>query len=107
MENEKQLIYVNVLVKDLELLAKNEDSFRQSVILGVVQTVKAQPTVDAVEVVRCRDCKHSTLPSLITQRYGVPGTLTCHNHNSPCNKRNVKGECFCPYGKRKDGDGNG
>ena len=52
MENEKQLIYVNVLVKDLELLAKNEDSFRQSVILGVVQTVKAQPTVDAVEVVR-------------------------------------------------------
>ena len=62
------------------------------------------PTVDAVEVVRCLDCKHSTLPSLVTQRYGVPGTLTCHNHNSPCNKRNVKGECFCPYGKRKDGD---
>lgn len=65
------------------------------------------PTVYAVEVVRCRDCKHSTLPSLITQRYGVPGTLTCHNHNSPCNKRNVKGECFCPYGERKDGDGDG
>ena len=62
------------------------------------------PTVDAVEVVRCLDCKHSTLPSLVTQRYGVPGTLTCHNHNSPCNKRNVKGECFCPYGERKDGD---
>ena len=64
-------------------------------------------TVDAVEVVRCRECKHSTLPSLVTQRYGVPGTMTCHNHNSPCNKRNVKGECFCPYGERKEGAGNG
>lgn len=67
----------------------------------------ASDTVDAVEVVRCRDCKHSTLPSLVTQRYGVPWTLTCHNHNSPCNKRNVKCEGFCPYGERKDGGGNG
>ena len=65
------------------------------------------PTVETVEVVRCRECKYSTLPSLVTQRYGVPGTLTCHNHKSPCNKRNVKGECFCPYGERNDGDGNG
>ena len=72
-----------------------------------ISEIDKLPTVDAVEVVRCRDCKHSTLPSLITQRYGVPGTLTCHNHNSPCNKRNVKGECFCSYGERKDGDGNG
>ena len=72
-----------------------------------ISEIDKLPTVDAVEVVRCRDCKHSTLPSLITQRYRVPGTLTCHNHNSPCNKRNVNGECFCPYGKRKDGDGNG
>ena len=51
MANEKRLIDANALAKDLELLAKHEDSFRQSVILGVVHTVKAQPTVDAVEVV--------------------------------------------------------
>ena len=42
------------LAKDLELLAKHEDGFRQSVILGVVHTVKAQPTVDAAEVVHGR-----------------------------------------------------
>ena len=54
MENEKWLINANTLVKDLELLAKHEDSFRQSVILGVVHTVKKQPTVDAVEVVHGR-----------------------------------------------------
>lgn len=72
-----------------------------------VDDIENAPTVDAVEVVRCCDCKYSTLPSLVTQRYGVPGTLTCHNHNSPCNKRNVKCEGFCPYGERKDGEGNG
>ena len=62
---------------------------------------------NTVEVVRCRDCKYSTLPSLVTQRYGVPGAMTCHNHKSPCNKRNVNGECFCPYGERKDGGNDG
>lgn len=59
-------------------------------------------TVDAVPVVRCKDCKHSTLPSELTQRYGVPGTMTCHNRRSPCNRRNVGGDDFCSYGERKD-----
>lgn len=60
------------------------------------------PTVDAVVVVRCKDCKHSTLPSELTQRYGKPGTLTCHNMHAPSNRRNVGGDDFCSYGERKD-----
>lgn len=59
-------------------------------------------TADVVPVVRCKDCKYSTLPSELTQRYGVPGTLTCHNRYSPCNRRNVGGNDFCSYGERKD-----
>ena len=61
------------------------------------------PTVDAVEVVRCKDCKYSTLPSELTQRYGKPGTLTCHNRHSPCNRRNVGENDFCRYGEPKEG----
>lgn len=61
------------------------------------------PAVDAEVVVRCKDCKHSTLPSELTQRYGVPGTLTCHNRHSPCSRRNVGGGDFCSYGERRDG----
>lgn len=61
------------------------------------------PAADVAEVVRCKDCEHSTLPSELTQRYGVPGTLTCHNRHSPCNRRNVGGGDFCAYGERKDG----
>lgn len=106
-----RLIDVDALIMKWNELAKHmaRDGYAKiPVDFGtVICELSKAPTVDAVEVVRCRDCKHSTLPSLITQRYGVPGTLTCHNHNSPCNKRNVKGECFCPYGERKDGDGDG
>ena len=64
--------------------------------------IKEIPAADVAEVVRCRDCKHSTLPSELTQRYGVPGTRTCHNRYSPCNRRNVGGEDFCSYGERKE-----
>lgn len=57
----------------------------------------------AVVVTRCKDCKHSTLPSELTQRYGKPGTLTCHNRHSPCNRRNVGENDFCSYGEPKEG----
>lgn len=68
----------------------------------VIWEVDAQPFADVAPVTRCKDCKHSTLPSALTQRYGVPGTLTCHNRYSPCNRRNVGGEDFCSYGERRE-----
>lgn len=111
MANEKRLIYADSGQESVEYLKRHlivgDSEFLRGYLRGVeslADGLAKLPPVDAVEVVRCLDCKHSTLPSLVTQRYGVPGTLTCHNHNSPCNKRNVKGECFCSYGERKDGD---
>lgn len=71
--------------------------------LFALDEIRRAPIVDAEVVVRCNGCKHSTLPSELTQRYGVPGTLTCHNRYSPCNRRNVGGDDFCSYGERKDG----
>ena len=70
--------------------------------IELANRIKALSTEDVVPVVRCKDCKYSTLPSELTQRYGVPGTLTCHNRYSPCNRRNVGGNDFCSYGERKD-----
>ena len=60
------------------------------------------PAADVVAVVRCGDCKYSTLPSMQTQIYGKPGTRTCHNKKSPCNRRNVFSDDFCRYGDRKN-----
>ena len=62
--------------------------------------LKAIPTIDAVPVVRCRECVHSSMPSGFTQRYGEPGTLSCHF--GPCNRRNVNENDFCSYGQRKE-----
>ena len=53
------------------------------------------PTVDAVEVVRCRDCKWL---------YGVMDNYCCINHKGLVE---ICENSFCSYGERKDGDGNG
>ena len=90
------------LIDRKELLVKY-DYYHEGEPGKARKLIEAAPSVDAVPVVRCRECKYSTLPSSITQKYGVPGTLTCHNRYSPCNNRNVSGEGFCPYGERKDG----
>lgn len=73
-------------IDDLELLAKHEDSFRQSVILGIVHMVKERSTIDAVPVVRCKDC-------------AVP-----HNKYTGCPKLNglvTPPDFYCPFGERK------
>lgn len=70
--------------------------------VALIDSLNSIPAADVVPVVRCKDCKHSTLPSELTQRYGVPGTLTCHNRYAPCNRRNVGGNDFCSYGERKE-----
>ena len=67
------------------------------------QEINSIPAADVVPVVRCKDCAHSTFPSELTQRYGKPGTLTCHNMHAPSNRRNVGSNDFCSYGERKDG----
>ena len=61
--------------------------------------IRKLPAADVAEVVRCKGCKYSTLPSELTQRYGKAGTLTCHNRYSPCNRRNVSENDFCSYGE--------
>ena len=60
------------------------------------------PTVDAVPVVRCKDCK-----------YHYWEQEPCHGKTVHyCELPHMRGvevfkEFFCYYGKRKDGDGNG
>ena len=60
------------------------------------------PTIDAVPVVRCKDCK-----------YHYWEQEPCHGKTVHyCELPHMRGvevfkEFFCYYGKRKDGDGNG
>ena len=53
----------------------------------LVSDIKSAPTVDAVPVVRCKDCKYFK-------------TWLCQNEDN-------YDDWFCADGERKDGDGNG
>ena len=59
--------------------------------------IEAAPTVDAVTVVRCRDCKQGEIddPDFPDQYY-------CH---AGCGWNN--GDFYCAYGERKEGADNG
>ena len=79
--------------------------------LGIQQAIDEQPTVDAVEVVRCRDCKYWGDEDGKLQRSDGVLSARCKVHNYLLDGRHT-GWCptendFCSYGERKDGDGNG
>lgn len=92
MANEKRLIYAE------DALAA-EFSIEEDGAIGYVvdsEVIRRLPTVDAVEVVRCRDCIHRrngkdcTNPLLLSYSWGAI--------------RNVKDDDFCPYGERRTED---
>ena len=68
---------------------------------SILEAIDIAPTVDAVEIVRCRDCKHY-----------MPQKKSAHweNRANYCNRLvriKVRPNDFCSYGERKDGDDNG
>ena len=82
--NEKRLIDADALLEKMK---------RTSRYFDVVFDVEEMPTVDAVEVVRCRECKY---------RFGNNG----HSKNGcPIIDANIwmDDDDFCSYGERKEG----
>ena len=59
------------------------------IALGSIRTA---PTIDAVPVVRCKDCKHN--PEFKTKR---KGWVWCRNFRTE-----VDATGFCSYGERKE-----
>ena len=56
------------------------------------EIIKNAPTVDAVEVVRCMDCKHCD-----------PENYHCDHHMGTAAPLRRKPDDFCSYGERKEG----
>ena len=82
--NEKRLIDADALLEKMK---------RTSRYFDVLFDVEEMPTVDAVEVVRCRECKY---------RFGNNG----HSKNGcPIIDANIwmDDDDFCSYGERKEG----
>ena len=68
------------------------------VTLGIQQAVDEQPTVDAVEVVRCRECKHAWIHPC--------GYVYCHRDGRNAYEMTFNIDGFCSYGERKEGTNN-
>lgn len=56
MANEKRLIDVDELIEDLEA-AKANAGMGATIASTLIRYVKRCPAVDAVEVVRCKNCR--------------------------------------------------
>lgn len=72
----------------------NETAIRADAVLRFLSEVKLtldeMPTIDAVPVVRCKDCRH---------HHDSFGEEYCHRSYTPMP---VSAEWFCPRGERKD-----
>ena len=65
------------------------------------QNILDMPTIDAVPVVRCKDCKHYSRP------FEWPPEYTKGKCMVEVMERRVHPDDYCSYGEKKDGDGNG
>ena len=80
MANEKRLIDANALLAKLR---------KTSRYFSIKFDIEEAPTVDAVEVVRCKDCKWYE-------------NAFCYHHGQKC--LGVDRDHFCSYGERKDNE---
>ena len=90
MENKKRLIDANALEKDMRAYADNKAYCGHielaNGILKAVGRIDEAPTVDAVEVVRCENCRWWKTKACIYHLHGV----------------DRKSNDFCSDGDRKD-----
>ena len=99
MANEKRLIDANAFIEALEnadadVCETYHDSycdwgFSRKVIEDIVDSI---PTVDAVEVVRCKDCKRA-------ENHGADHEIFCNLIAAY-----MGNDDFCSYGERKDNE---
>lgn len=85
---------MDVIRQHAYLLATKQGSIGYGMfMLGIQQAVDGQPTIDAIPIVRCRDCKHR-------------GTNECifHIKGEPADEELLKklDNDFCSYGERRN-----
>ena len=100
MENEKRLIDANALLEKMQYrLPKNNavaELINECVEISRKQVMIA-PTVDAVEVVRCKDCKWYDADCEICVLHSEDGDT----YDCGCDV-NMKPDDFCSYGERSE-----
>ena len=96
MANEKRLIDANALVEAIitdywEHFTQCHDTDQTALIDMVREDIGNSPTVDAVEVVRCKNCNY----------FGGHGMCYCHAADEKGTPIFVREDDFCSYGERR------
>lgn len=91
MANEKRLIDIDRLIRSLKAMTSDYDAVS---LHGIINSLKQWPALDAVEVVRCKDCKHRVYLHM-DDEIGEIGGCKLFNMAMPYDN-------FCSYGERKD-----
>ena len=90
MANEKKAIYA----EDLFTVLRDDINISGANLARIKRHIANSPAVDAVEVVRCKDCK------CWQKRYETKGI--CFKHNSILTFTNP--DFYCSYGERREGE---
>ena len=98
MANEKRMIDVNKVINSMQKCLDESPDKKHSVgyfaFESIIECLKQEPTVDAVPVVRCRDCKHAWIHPC--------GYVYCHRDGRNAYEMTFNLDSFCNYGERKD-----
>lgn len=89
--NEERLIDANALSNNIRSIS-NGIKRPAAVELASLVLIAEAPTIDAVKVVRCKDCKFL---------YNEPDDYCCMLHKGLVK---ISEDSFCSYGKKVDGE---
>ena len=96
METEQRLIDANKVARDVR--ENNKENFFQADWSSkrVCELLESAPTVDAVEVVRCKDCKNYVKMSEQDKEFRCNVFCGCYDRPYPTGPND-----FCSYGERR------
>ena len=98
-------MYCTELYNEMNYPGRSEE-FMTAIDVAIADLADA-PTVDAVPVIRCRECKHHRDKNEQEQQYLVEDILICTSPDATDDCWNaVWPDHFCSYGERKEGANN-
>ena len=92
-------ICVNRQYENCHGYSGNKKAIYREAILAVKSILHSAKSIDAVPVVRCRDCKHAWIHPC--------GYVYCHRDGRNAYEMTFNLDSFCSYGERKEGADNG
>lgn len=89
-----------LIVKFKDDLESLQEFAFQLATIGAINTVKHQSTVDAVPVIRCKDCKRLGVANM-KDKYGQPSPIPCCRRNGHI-RLGIKPDDYCSRAERKE-----